>query len=105
MNYSKLWTQFETQSLAFGVLRKALYPTYLVRGYHGKIVIYRPTQDEYNPIPVLTVTVSASESKAQSGFFRKEDNEYLLIGGGDAWNIANLVKPLLTAAGEGPKAA
>jgi len=30
--YKKMWSEFEVQSLAFGILRKQLYPTYLVRG-------------------------------------------------------------------------
>ena len=32
MNYKSQWTEFEVQSLAYGILRKHLYPGYLVRG-------------------------------------------------------------------------
>ena len=93
--YSKLWTQFETQSLAFGLLRKALYPTYLVRGYLGCICIYKPTLDQYNPTKLLTIQISASESKNQCGFFQKSPQEWLMVGGDDAWKIVELVKGLL----------
>lgn len=98
--YSTLWTQFETQALAYGLLRKALYPTYLVRGYLGKLVIYKPTADKRNPVQLLTINVSASESKDQCGFFKKGEKEYLLVGGDDCWNLADRITSLL-AAGEG----
>lgn len=31
-NYKQSWTEFEVQSLAYSILRKSLYPKYLVRG-------------------------------------------------------------------------
>lgn len=30
--YKKQWSEFEVQALAYGILRKNLYPDYLVRG-------------------------------------------------------------------------
>jgi hypothetical protein len=94
-SYNILWTQFETQSLAFGILRKQLYPNYLVRGYTGKIVVYKPTVDKTNPIKLLTVIVQASESSDNQGFTKTGENEYTLVGGNTAYQIVNLVKPLL----------
>lgn len=32
MTYKKQWSEFEVQALAYGILRKNLYPKYLVRG-------------------------------------------------------------------------
>lgn len=32
MDYKPSWTEFEVQALAYSILRKALYPGYLVRG-------------------------------------------------------------------------
>lgn len=32
MNYSQAWTEFEITSLAFSILRKHLYPAFLIRG-------------------------------------------------------------------------
>jgi hypothetical protein len=94
-NYSKLWTQFETQSLAFGILRKALYPTYLVRGYVGKIVVYRPTADQLHPEKLLTIHVQASDSVDKQGFSVSGEQECTLVGGNTAYKIVEHVKPLL----------
>lgn len=93
--YSKVWTQFETQSLAFGLLRKALYPKYLVRGDLGVITIYRPTADVMNPDKLLKVYVMATDTGAQSGFYPNNDGGWVLAGGDTAWKVVSLVKPLL----------
>lgn len=97
MNYSTLWTQFETQSLAFGMLRKALYPQYLVRGDFGKIKIYKAGEDKNNPLFVLTINVHASTKKEDDGFYKIDENEYNLVGGTSAYNIVMLVVPELSA--------
>lgn len=96
-SYTKTWTQFETQSLAFGLLRKALFPNYLVRGDLGLIKIYRPTADTTNPELLLTIHVVATDSAAQSGFYPSPNllDNYVLAGGDMAWKVAELVKPLL----------
>lgn len=99
--YNKLWTQFETQSLAFGILRKQLFPTYLVRGYPGRIVVYKPTVDQNNPTQLLTIHVQASVAVDQQGFVKTGENEYTLTGGNFSYKIAELVTPLLKAVGEG----
>jgi hypothetical protein len=96
-NYSKTWTQFETQSLAFGLLRKGLFPKYLVRGDLGVIDIYRPTADHKNPEKLLTIHVSATDSSAQSGFYESPlgPKHYVLAGGDMAWKVVELVTPLI----------
>ena len=93
--YSKVWTQFETQSMAFVKLRMALYPEYLVRGYPMQIVIYKPTVDQNNPVKLLTIQVRSSSNKDEVGLFPKGDKEVLLIGGDAAWQVADLIKPYL----------
>lgn len=97
--YSKLWTQFETQSLAFAVLRKQLYPEYLVRGDYGNIRIYKPTVDTNNPILKLIVKVEASPnaSDSRSELLPAQDNipVLLLVGGTMAYSVVDLVKPYL----------
>ena len=101
MNYSKLWTQFETQSLAFGLLRKALYPSYLVRGEYGQIKIYRPTADRNAPVELIVLNVHASTSKEEDRFEKTSDNTYLVVGGKSAMNIVMHVVPELKARAEG----
>lgn len=94
--YKKTWTQFETQSLAFGLLRKALYPKYLVRGDLGTITVYQPTADTTKPERLLTIYVMASDSANQSGFNPgNKPKEYVLVGGDMAWKVADLITPLL----------
>lgn len=97
--YTTLWTQFETQSLAFGLLRKALYPAYLVRGDFGKITIYKATLDKKNPIQLFSINVHASTKKEDEAFYQTNDNEYNLVGGQNAKNIVMLVVPELKARG------
>lgn len=104
MKYSSLWTQFETQSLAFGMLRKALYPQYLVRGDYGKIEIYRATLDRNAPVHVLTIHVHASTKKEDDRFYKVGDKEFNLVGGESARNIVMKVVPELTARAEGGNA-
>lgn len=97
MSYKKTWTQFETQSLAFGLLRKALYPKYLVRGDLGVITLYRPTANIAAPEKLLTIYVLATDSENQSGFYphKSEPNAYVLAGGNMAWNVVDLVNKVL----------
>jgi hypothetical protein len=98
--YSKVWTNFETQSMAFVKLRTSIpYPEFIVRGYDGHLKIFKTTEDHKNPIEVLTLYVRASSSKEEVGFFKKSDTEYLLIGGDAAWIIAEKILPLLKTGG------
>lgn len=95
--YSTVWTQFETQSLMFGILRKELYPTYIVRGETGKIKIYKPTADKYNPIHLLTLNIHASTSAAEVGVTKTGENEFTVVGGANAHNTKEWLLPELTA--------
>jgi hypothetical protein len=100
MAYSKIWTQFETQALAFAILRKQLYPTYLVRGDQTGIRVYKPTLDTMNPVLELIVLVEASTSAEESSsqVLPPEDEGVPILkvrGGSTAYNVVALVKPLL----------
>jgi hypothetical protein len=103
--YTTLWTQFETQSLAFGLLRKALYPAYLVRGDYGTISIWRPTADKHDPIYLFTIHVHASTKKEDDMFVKRDDGDYNLVGGESARHVVMKIVPELTArAGNGATA-
>lgn len=93
--YTTQWTQFETQSLAFSILRKQLYPDYLVRGDFGEIRIYQPTVDKTKPIHLLTLKVQPSMNPENQGFQKLSEKEYLLIGGNEAYKVVDHIKPLL----------
>lgn len=95
-HYSKTWTNFETQCMAFTKLRMGLsVHDHLVRGHSGYIEIYKTTDNAAKPKLLLTIHVRASASKEECGFFKKSENEWLLIGGDIAWNIVEKVRPLL----------
>lgn len=102
--YSTVWTQFETQSLMFGLLRKALYPQYIIRGETGKIKFYKPTADKYNPIHLLTLNVHASTNAAEVGYSKIGENEYTVIGGSATTTMLEWLVPELTARAEGGNA-
>lgn len=93
--YSKQWSQFETQSLAFGILRKSLYPKYLVRGDHGEIKIYRPTANQYDPTHLLTIKVHASTTGENHKFEKLDDKTCLVVGGNECYKILDHVKEYL----------
>lgn len=99
--YSSLWTQFETQSLAFGLLRKALYPTYLVRGDHGTICIWKATLDKTSPTYLFTIHVHASTKKEEDMFYKRADGDFHLSGGESAKNVVLKVLGELHARAEG----
>lgn len=96
--YSKMVTQFETQSMAFTKLRMALeYPKYIVRGYDGYISIYLGKEDTRNPEEIMRINVRPSLTAAEVGFFPKGRGEYLLVGRDAAWNVAEDVLKVLRA--------
>jgi len=102
--YSTVWTQFETQSLMFGILRKELYPKFIVRGETGKIKIYKPTADKYNPVLLLTLNIHASTNAAEVGIHKTSEDEFTIVGGTNAKNIMSFLGPQLAARAEGGNA-
>lgn len=106
--YKKQWSEFEIQSLAYGILRKNLYPDYLVRGEYKfpqcrvDIAIFKPTEDRTNPqlLCVLEVKKSsqAHDDTKQLTKYREllEVPVVLIRGGDDAYNVLKLVKDYLS---------
>lgn len=104
--YKKQWSEFEVQSLAYGILRKNLYPDYLVRGEYKfpvcrvDIAIFKP-QDEPKLLCVLEVkkTEGANDDTKQLAKYRELLGVPVILikGGKDAYNVLELVKPYLNA--------
>lgn len=106
--YNKIWTKFETHALAYSLLRKNLYPHFLVRGEYkldtlrGDIVVFKAVYGK-EPILKLIIQVKPSEaphtkSLADSVSVVGEYNNVPILeitGGEAAYNIRNLVAPYL----------
>ena len=104
--YRTTWSEFEVQSLAFGILRKNLYPDYLVRGEYKfehcrvDIAIWKPTPDKREADLICVVEVK----KRANGNSKLQEAKYqqllgvpvvFIQGGNDAYNAVELVKPYL----------
>lgn len=63
--YKKQWSEFEVQALAYGILRKNLYPNYLVRGEYKfetcrfDIAVFKAHPDKE---PELKVVIEVKKS-------------------------------------------
>ena len=73
--YKKQWSEFEVQALAYGILRKQLYPTYLVRGEYKfdkcriDIAIFKAHQDQE---PELKCVVEIKKTPNGTSFSQGE---------------------------------
>lgn len=106
MDYKAQWSEFEVQSLAFGILRKNLYPEYLIRGEYkfptlrADIAIFKAMEDREHPELRCIVEVKKS-SQGQSTAQAERYTEALGVpvvyvrGGPDAYKVLDLVKPYL----------
>lgn len=103
--YKKQWTEFEVQSLAYGLLRKNLYPEYLVRGEYKfpgcrvDIAIFKAHKDRD---PELKLVIEVKKSENSSSESQKIKYEGILNvpciyvrGGQDAYKIVEMVQPYL----------
>ena len=107
--YNKIWTKFETQALAYSLLRKHLYPQYLVRGDYkldqlrADIAIFKAN---YGTEPTLRLVIHVAASKAPHETTNKTGDHELLTeyqgipvikicGGEPAYNILKIVSPYL----------
>lgn len=103
--YKKQWTEFEVQALAYSILRKNLYPNFLIRGEYKfdkcrcDIAIFKAFKEK-DPELVLVVEVK----KSPNGYSESQGTRYSELlgvpcvyvrGGEDAYNILNLVTPHL----------
>jgi hypothetical protein len=103
--YKKQWSEFEVQSLAFGILRKNLYPNYLVRGEYkfpkmrADIAIFKAHPDKE---PELMLIVEVKKISTGTGTGQQVRYEAItgvpcvyVRGGEDAYNVMSLVAPHL----------
>ena len=107
MPYRTSWSEFEVQSLAFAILRKNLYPNYLVRGEYKfdhcrvDIAIWKPTEDKRQAELICVVEVK----KHANGNSKLQEEKYqrllgvpvvFIQGGNDAYKALELITPYLT---------
>lgn len=108
MLYNKVWTKFETHALAYSLLRKNLYPQFLVRGdyklttLHGDIVIFKAL---YGKDPLLKLIIQVKTSDASHTKDWRDSHTVIghyeevpileIVGGEAAYNIRNIVAPYL----------
>ena len=105
MTYKTTPSEFEVQSLAFGILRKNLYPEYLIRGEYkftkmrADIAIFKAHPDK-EPELILIVEVK----KSSNGTVVSQGNRYEDLAGvpcvyvrgyNDAYKVLELVAPYL----------
>ena len=105
MSYKTTPSEFEVQSLAFGILRKNLYPAYLIRGEYkftkmrADIAIFKAHKDK-EPELVLIIEVK----KNPDGTTTAQANRYQYLTGvpciyirgyDDAYKVLELVAPYL----------
>lgn len=120
--YSSSWSEFEVQSLAYSILRKSLYPDFLVRGEFSfprkidkvtyplsggddvgcriDICIFKPWVNKTPPVPVLLIEVKKGD-KSKSTTQGERYSKLLGVphvyvrGQKDAYNVLELVRPYL----------
>lgn len=105
MSYKASWSEFEVQSLAFGILRKNLYPSYLIRGEYKfdkcrvDIAIFKAHPDKE---PELKLIVEIK--KSPNGHATAQGERYThatgvpcvyVRGGSEAYKVLELVQPYL----------
>lgn len=103
--YKKTWSEFEVQSLAYSILRKNLYPNYLVRGEYKfpncrvDIAIFKSIP-EGEPELCLILEVK----KSPNGTSTTQAERYTHItgvpcvyirGASDAYKVVEIVQPFL----------
>ena len=108
--YKSTSSEFEIQALAYGILRKNLYPEYLTRGeYKFKhedgtgsridIAIFKVTPGQEPKLALVVEvkkTANGKSSRQGERYSKKLGVPYIYIRGEqDAYNALSLVKPLL----------
>ena len=103
--YKAQWTEFEIQTIAYGILKKNLYPAYLVRGEYifprcrVDIAIFKSVKPEPLLLCVLEVKRTLRSNPYRQGTFYSS-----LLGvpclyirdGHEAYNVLEYVRPYLT---------
>ncbi len=111
--YSHSWSEFEVKALAYSILRKALYPKFLVRGEFKfpktqevrgcrlDIALFLPGIEKQAPVLILAIEVKKG-IKSRSEKQGKRYSELLQVpciyirGKEDAFNVLNLVQSYLS---------
>lgn len=103
--YKQKWTEFEVQALAYGILRKHLYPTYLVRGEYKfekcrtDIAIFKAHKDKEPELKlVLEVKKSTTGTSVNQGNRYQELLGVPVIyirGIDDAYKVLELIEGVL----------
>lgn len=99
MPYSKQWTNFETQSLAYSLLRKHLYPQYLVRGDYkfdtcrAEIAIFKALFDKEPKLRCLVEIGKAPKDTYEHPVLKVP--VVTAVGADDAYKIVNKVQDYL----------
>jgi len=103
--YKKQWSEFEVQALAYSILRKNLYPNYLVRGEYKfekcrfDIAVFKANQGIE---PTLKVVLEVK--KSPTGTTTSQGTRYseaagvpcvYIRGGEEAYKVMDLVAPYL----------
>lgn len=105
MTYKTTPTEFEVQSLAFGILRKNLYPEYLIRGEYkftkmrADIAIFKAHLDKE---PELKLILEVK--KNPNGEYTAQGERYTSLTGipclyirgyNDAYKVLEIISPYL----------
>ena len=90
MKYTQGWTEFEIQSLAFSLMRKHLYPAFLIRGDYqlegcrAPIAVFKANKGQ-GPTLKLIVEVKQPDDAVPSGNLKSYAEtlgvQYVLIAG------------------------
>ena len=104
--YKEQWSEFEVQSLAYGILRKHLYPEFLVRGEYKfpfcrtDIAVFKAHPDKE---PELKLILEVKKSSQGTTITQGQRYEELLgvpciyiRGVSDAYKVVTLAQPYLT---------
>lgn len=105
MTYKATWSEFEVQALAFGILRKNLYPEYLVRGEYKfptarvDIAIFKAHKDQE---PELKLVIEIKKSPHGTKTTQGERYEHItgvpcvyIRGGDEAYKVLEKIKDYL----------
>lgn len=103
--YKQQWSEFEVQSLAFSILRKHLYPQFLVRGEYKfdgcrvDIAVFKAHKDREPELKLVIEVKKNPKGTTESQGIRYQDLLGVpclyVRGSTDAYNVIHLVQPYL----------
>jgi hypothetical protein len=103
--YKARWSEFEVQALAFGILRKNLYPEYLVRGEYkfdkcrADIAIFKANKGTEPTLKCLVEIKKSPDGTSTTQGIRYEEELKVpciyIRGGEEAYKVLEKVTPYL----------